>query len=119
MWHLVMWRVYRPVSDECRTWLSTDVVSRFREWRKWQGLPPIPPRRKGTRQHSMAEQGKRRRKQIRDFLADGPKTTIQIAEHLGLTPEAIKHQLKRLVKAGEVMRSGKGRHGVLIWQLAW
>ena len=115
---LVWDRIQQPVSDACQTWLSVDVVNQFRKWRREQGKPPIKRNRARRWQNSMAMQGKRRRKAIREFLAGGPRTTKEIARHLGVTDSAAEYQLaKKLEQAGEIERAGTGKRGAILWQL--
>ena len=48
------------------------------------------------------------REQILSLLADGEKKTAELIETIDGTPEAIKHELSRLVNAGDIVRVRRG-----------
>ena len=48
------------------------------------------------------------REQIQTLLADGEKKTAELIEAIDGNPEAIKHELTRLVNAGEIVRVRRG-----------
>ena len=48
------------------------------------------------------------RDQIRSLLTDGEKKTAELIEAIDGNPEAIKHELTRLVNAGDIVRVRRG-----------
>ena len=50
--------------------------------------------------------------EIRALISAGVNDTKGIRSHLNLKPDAIKQRLSRMVKSGELIRSGRGRYGL-------